>query len=364
MLFRTLCSLLFAVVLTTSLFSQSRDFRTGRIILDDNGGGGTFNTLTISLPADLPGNRVLTIPDPGPGGGEFLLSNAGTLNVTEIETPNVNETLRLNPSGDLVQIGNSATPGTSNGLQVYGNVSMTGSNIAMSNTAGSAGATIGSQDVAIQGREIVLQVTETVTINGNLVVNGNVQVGGNLRVFGSFSQIGSGANTEQLRVNGAPAGTADHLFVVGNVRLTNQLRIGSGSNTSIFRTGSQPAQITYTLPTTVPAAAGTASSMGAGIMETTNTGAMSWRNSGTGSAALDFPSTNDGATSDLTLTVTGATVGDMVILGIPNGAQPAGSAWYQAWVSAANTVTVRLYNESGAAVDPGSDTFNVMVLRP
>ncbi len=364
MLFRIFFSLLIAVVPATPLMSQSRDFHTGRLVLDDNGGGGTTNSLIISTPADLPGDRTLTIPDPGPSGGEFVLSTSGSINLSEIETPNSNETLRLNPSGDLVRIGNSATPGSSNGLEVYGDVVMNGPTITLSST-GSAGLQMGSQDIAVVGRTIYMNVTENVTINGNLVVNGDLTVGGDMRVMGSGSRIGSGADLEQLRVLGSSAGSANHLYVVGNVRLTNELRIGSTTtNTSIFKTGTQTGQITYTLPTSLPASAGTSSSMGNGIMQTDNTGAMTWRNSGTGSSALDFPSTNDGASSDLTLTVTGAAVGDMVVLGIPNGAQPAGTVWYQGWVSAADTVTVRLYNQSGAAVDPASDTFNVMVLRP
>jgi len=82
----------------------------------------------------------------------------------------------------------------------------------------------------------------------------------------------------------------------------------------------------------------------------------------TNTAALNFPSTASGATSDLTITVTGAADGDAVSLGTPNAAVAAGTN-YSAWASAANTVTVRFSNFSGAAVDPASATFRASVLK-
>ncbi len=81
-----------------------------------------------------------------------------------------------------------------------------------------------------------------------------------------------------------------------------------------------------------------------------------------GSATLDFPSTASGATSDLTIAVTGAAVNDTVALGPP--ATVAAGTGYFAWVSAADTVTVRFWNISGAPVDPASAVFTVRVLQP
>lgn len=362
---------LLVCAVSTTATAQNRDFRTGRLMLDDNGGGGTMNTLTIGVVGDLPADRVLTIPDPGPSGGEFVLSTSGSINLTEIETPNASETLRLNPSGDLVQIGNSASPSTSSGLEVYGDVLMNGPTLTLSSSTGVGGIQVDGDDVNVQGDDVTISVTETVTIDGNLVVTGDLTVMGDFVLDGrltandNFNRIGSSTDAEQLRVRGTTGGSADHLFVVGNVRLTNELRIGSTtSNMSVFKTGAQTGQITYTLPTSLPAAAATGTSMGRGVMETGSNGAMTWRNAGSASAALDFASTNDGLTNDRTITVTGAVPGDLVILGIPNGSQPAGSVWYHAWVSANDTVTVRMHNQSGGAVDPASGTFSVMVMRP
>lgn len=79
-----------------------------------------------------------------------------------------------------------------------------------------------------------------------------------------------------------------------------------------------------------------------------------------GSASLNFPSTSATTVSDLTITVTGAVVGDPVMLGIPNGSVTA-TATYTAWVSAANTVTVRFSPK--ATEDPAAGTFTVRILR-
>ena len=80
-------------------------------------------------------------------------------------------------------------------------------------------------------------------------------------------------------------------------------------------------------------------------------------------AALDFPSTAASTSSDLTITVTGAADGDMVALGVPNAAMNANSC-YTAWVSATNTITVRLNNyQTIGAIDPASATFKVQVFK-
>lgn len=82
----------------------------------------------------------------------------------------------------------------------------------------------------------------------------------------------------------------------------------------------------------------------------------------TGSASLNFPSTNAQLSSDLTITVTGAADGDTVALGVPNAAVNANSC-YTAWVSAANTVTVRFNNYSALAINPASGTFKATVFK-
>lgn len=80
----------------------------------------------------------------------------------------------------------------------------------------------------------------------------------------------------------------------------------------------------------------------------------------TGQAALDFPSIAAASQASLTITVTGAAVNDEVIMGLP--AAPAAGIVFNAFVSAANTVTIRATNVTAAPVDPASATYSVIVL--
>lgn len=79
-------------------------------------------------------------------------------------------------------------------------------------------------------------------------------------------------------------------------------------------------------------------------------------------ATLDFGSTSAQSSADLTITVTGAADGDMVSLGVANAATLTNSS-YTAWVSAADTVTVRFNNYSSGSQDPASATFKVQVFK-
>lgn len=82
-----------------------------------------------------------------------------------------------------------------------------------------------------------------------------------------------------------------------------------------------------------------------------------------GSATLDFPSTGHGNSADLTFTVTGASEGDVVALGIPNASIVA-NASFTAWVSATDTITVRFNNyASSGNSDPASGTFKIKVFK-
>lgn len=79
-----------------------------------------------------------------------------------------------------------------------------------------------------------------------------------------------------------------------------------------------------------------------------------------GRVALDFDLT--AVTSQtLTATVQGAVIGDVVALGVPN-ASAAAEVIYTAWVSAANTVSVRALRVAGTP-NPASGTFNISVTK-
>lgn len=79
------------------------------------------------------------------------------------------------------------------------------------------------------------------------------------------------------------------------------------------------------------------------------------------SATLNFGNTAAGAISDLTVTVTGAAVGDVVSIGAPSIPD---KGTYFGYVSATNTVTVRFANNDlTTAKDPSSGTFKVKVFK-
>lgn len=82
----------------------------------------------------------------------------------------------------------------------------------------------------------------------------------------------------------------------------------------------------------------------------------------TGTATLNFGALSANSHADLTITVAGATVGTAVALGVPTAAVTTGVA-YTAWVSAADTVTVRAHNYTAGTPDPASGVFRATVVR-
>lgn len=81
----------------------------------------------------------------------------------------------------------------------------------------------------------------------------------------------------------------------------------------------------------------------------------------TATATLDFPSIAAATQASLTITVTGAAVGDEVIMALP--AAPAAGLVFNAFVSATNTVTIRASNISGSPVDAASASYGVIVIN-
>lgn len=81
----------------------------------------------------------------------------------------------------------------------------------------------------------------------------------------------------------------------------------------------------------------------------------------TGSAAVNLGEIPDGGSVTTTITVTGASTGDNVAPGWPSALNTGLSGVM--YVSAANTVTVRVFNWSGAAVDPDELTYAVAITK-
>jgi hypothetical protein len=79
-----------------------------------------------------------------------------------------------------------------------------------------------------------------------------------------------------------------------------------------------------------------------------------------GSATYDPPSMADGVGATTTVTVTGVVPGDYAIASFSLDLQ---GITLTAWVSSANTVSVRFQNESGGLLDLSSGTLRVRVSR-
>lgn len=83
-----------------------------------------------------------------------------------------------------------------------------------------------------------------------------------------------------------------------------------------------------------------------------------------GSAAIDFASAADNATSTggTTITVTGAVQGDFVILASNGNIMTTAGAMLYGKVTSANTITAYIQNDSGGAFDPPSQTVYALVI--
>jgi hypothetical protein len=81
----------------------------------------------------------------------------------------------------------------------------------------------------------------------------------------------------------------------------------------------------------------------------------------TATATWDPASVADGAVVSTTVTVTGAAVGEPCVAGLTT--MTTTNMTITAYVSAANTVTVVIFNKSGGAVDLGSGTLRVAVQK-
>lgn len=82
-----------------------------------------------------------------------------------------------------------------------------------------------------------------------------------------------------------------------------------------------------------------------------------------GTVAVNLASLATVTAADLDITITGAVVGDTVILHPPAADMTAGLLVCQAWVAAADTVTVRVYNASGGTIDEASANWIYTLIR-
>jgi hypothetical protein len=76
---------------------------------------------------------------------------------------------------------------------------------------------------------------------------------------------------------------------------------------------------------------------------------------------VDLNNTQAADCNDTTVAVTGAVVGDPVVLGPPSNLTADISVF--GYVSAANTVTIRSCNPTGSNINPPSASYTIQVLK-
>lgn len=82
-----------------------------------------------------------------------------------------------------------------------------------------------------------------------------------------------------------------------------------------------------------------------------------------GSVSVNPANIGAGAVGETTITITGAAVGDIVVMGQPTAGLTAGLVVCGAYVSAADTVKVRIFNSTGGGVDEGAATWFYVLIR-
>jgi len=83
-----------------------------------------------------------------------------------------------------------------------------------------------------------------------------------------------------------------------------------------------------------------------------------------GTVSIDPASLAAGAEADTSVTITGAAVNSVVVISPPAAGLTSGIEICGAWVSAADTVKVRLRNNTGGAVDQAAATCAYLIVCP
>ena len=176
----------------------------------------------------------------------------------------------------------------------------------------------------------------------------------------------SGSSPSRFVISTTPDGSTsqrDRIIVrsTGNIGLTEQnptatLHIRAGTATA----GSAPLKFTVGRNLTTPEK-GAIEYDGTDLYFTPDTTRKLLLKGLKNTASLDFPSISARSSAELTVTVTDATTGSSCSCA-PNTTIEAGLTW-SCYVSAANTVKIRLSNISAATIDPTAKNWKVTVIE-
>jgi hypothetical protein len=189
-----------------------------------------------------------------------------------------------------------------------------------------------------------------ISSDGNVIVNPASNNANYVTHFAVRATSGQSVNIMDIRNSSNVATSFFNKF--GGLGLVSGVASASGS----------PLKFTSGVSTQTVKEAGAVNYDGSNLTLSDATYAYTLSKTLTASATLDFASTAASTSTDLTITVTGAVLNDIVSFGVPNGSVNANSC-YTAWVSATNTVTIRFNNYSALPIDPASGTFKVSVIK-
>lgn len=257
-------ALLILTMLPVLAFGQNRDSRGQRLVLDDNAADGGWNTMTIQPPGPMSINTTLTIPDPGVGSANFLLSES-----TSPQAIN----------GDF----------TFNGTVNFTGATIVGLSGGVSTNASLLGDGTGGDPLRLNlaGGNVW---TTTQTFAGISMPTGNLDITtGNIAVTtGNISTATGGISTS---VGDVSTASGDVRTSSGNLSAGNggELRLlepsGGGTDYTAFKSGAQAGNITYTLPA-VNGSAGQFLRIASSPTPTASTATLEWAaSSGSGGFA-------------------------------------------------------------------------------
>lgn len=82
-----------------------------------------------------------------------------------------------------------------------------------------------------------------------------------------------------------------------------------------------------------------------------------------GSVTVVVAALTAGSEADVAVTVAGALAGDSIVINPPNSAMETGLGIAAVWVSASNTVSIRMSNFSGSTLTGSSTSWSYVLIR-
>jgi hypothetical protein len=317
------------------------------------------NSLTTGIANDYSSSSITT-------GNILKLTSTSTaanaFSLLNINSSGANANSTRTATGQTISVTNTGTTSTNVGLSVsasgatnnYGLIVPNGM-VGIGTTTPTLqfqveGPTAGARFVRSGGNEAFIQLTEpTLAFGGG--IRGNAAAAGI-----QFTNLSS--SVEWARFDGS---TGIGRFGIGVISPTSLLHLAAGTATA----GTAPLGFTTTSAALLTTPVSGKMEVLVDSIYYTGSGAnrRQLTQSLYGTVTLDFGNTAAGTSTDLTVTVTGAADGDVVSLGVVNASTVANGS-FSAWVSAANTVTVRYANNSlVTAYDPASGAFKIRVIK-